>query len=308
MLCGVALGLPFARPASADPIVIDVQVADDPGVGFNDPVLGPKRLAAVRAAAALWGSFFVSSYPGETVPITVEMAPTLGDFGAKTQVRATTLSTAIGDITVQYSIMEHTSGQDLFADADGIIQFSLARDFYLETEGNPGNLLDFETLALHEMGHVFGFISNMGADGTYDAAAFGALPNLYDLFLQNAAGVSLLALSPEERAAVAISGDGLFWGGPLGVAGNGGIRPNLSAPTTFIEALNLVHISETFFPGDVLMDAGLSPGEVIRTLAPVERGMFEDMGWTTAPEPQASDLAAVALLGILHLHRLRDRR
>jgi len=31
------------------------------------------------------------------------------------------------------------------------------------------------------------------------------------------------------------------------------------------------------------MDAGQYPGDVIRTLSPVERGMFEDMGWTLAP-------------------------
>jgi hypothetical protein len=309
MICGVALAPPSVPRASAEPIAIDVQVEDDPGIGFNDPVLGPQRLAAVRAAADRWGSFFVSSFPGETVPVVVKMVPSLvNDLGALTQVTATTESTAIGDITVQWSIMEHTSGTDAYAGVDGLIQFSEAVDFYLGTDGQPGDRLDLMTLALHEMGHVFGFISNLGADGTYNGGAqFGAIPNVYDLFLENSAGVSLLALSPQERVAVITSGDGLFWGGPAGVAGNGGVRPNMSAPTQYLEGTSVVHISETFFPGDPLMDAALYPGDVIRTLTPVERGMFYDMGWTV-PEPGAPGLDAIAVLGILGLHRSRHRK
>jgi hypothetical protein len=309
IVCGVALALPSVPRASADPIAIDIEVGDDPGVGFNDPVVGPQRLAAVRAAADRWGSFFVSSFPGETVPVLVKMVPSLvGDLGALTQVTATTQSTAIGDITVQWSIAEHAAMADAYPGVDGVTQFNEGREFYLGTDGHPGgDQLDLETLALHEMGHVFGFISNLGPDGTYDGGAqFGAIPNLFDLFLQNAAGVSLVALSPQERVAAITSGDGLFWGGPAGVAANGGVRPNMSAPTQYIVGTSVDHISETFFPGDPLMDAALYPGDVIRRLTPVERGMFYDMGWTL-PEPAGPDLAAFAALGLLALNGSRRR-
>lgn len=292
-----------------DSIAVDIQVIDEPGGGFNDPVLGPKRLNAMRTAADLWGSFFTSSFPGETVEVMVEMVPSLGELGASTAVTATTQATELGDITVQWSIMEHISGEDIHDGPAGLIQFSEEVDFYLEPTGDPGDRLDFVTLALHEMGHVFGFISNLQADGTYyGGSEFGAIPNVYDLFLENSAGVPLLALSPQERVAAITSGDGLLWGGPAGVAGNGGVRPNLSAPTQYVEAGSVLHISETFFPGDVLMDVGLFPGEVIRTLAPAEKGMFQDMGWTLVPEPSAPARSVVAVLALLVLRRSRAAR
>jgi hypothetical protein len=78
----------------------------------------------------------------------------------------------------------------------------------------------------------------------------------------------------------------------------------MSAPTQYLEGTSVVHISETFFPGDPLMDAALYPGDVIRRLTPVERGMFYDMGWTV-PEPSAPALFGVAVLSILVLRRSR---
>ena len=39
----VGLGLPGTH---ADPVKVTFQVLDGPGVGFNDPLLGPQRLAA----------------------------------------------------------------------------------------------------------------------------------------------------------------------------------------------------------------------------------------------------------------------
>jgi hypothetical protein len=302
------LGLVSAPEATAEPVFIDVQVVDEPGGGFNDPVLGPQRLAAMHFAADLWGSFFVASFPGETVVVEVEWVPTLGEYGAVTAVTATTQLTALGDVTVQWPIMEHTFGGELSDSIGGRIQFSEEREFYLPTTGHPGDRLDLATLALHELGHVFGFISNLVADGTYDGTPFGLIPNFYDLFLRDVDGFPVVALFPEDRALVATSGNGLFWGGPAGVAANGGALPNLSAPEQFIEGTTAMHLSDTFFPGDVLMDGALLPGEVIRTLSPVERGMFQDMGWTLAPEPGAAAFVAMGILAVLGVRRSHSLR
>jgi len=83
---GVALTLLSALSARAEPIAIDIQVAHEPGDGFNDPVLGAQRLAAMRTAADLFGHFFTASHPGETVPVQVEMVPALVDRAAETRV------------------------------------------------------------------------------------------------------------------------------------------------------------------------------------------------------------------------------
>ena len=67
-------------PICAAPVRIVADVVDAPGEGFNDSVLGPQRLRAFRVAADLWGGFFKSSFPGETVRVTVS-------FGALPGVR-----------------------------------------------------------------------------------------------------------------------------------------------------------------------------------------------------------------------------
>src|SRR6476620_5738059 len=72
----VGLGLPGTH---AEPVQIAFQVLDGPGVGFNDPLLGPQRLQAFAFAAERWGSFFVSAFPGETVPVGIRFGP-LADF------------------------------------------------------------------------------------------------------------------------------------------------------------------------------------------------------------------------------------
>jgi hypothetical protein len=117
----------------------------------------------------------------------------------------------------------------------------------------------------------------------------------------DAAGVSLIDLSAEERLAAATSGDGLFWDGAHAVAANGGVRPNLSAGRTFVPGTNIIHLSETFGFADALMSPDLAPGEVIRRLHPVEAGMFRDLLWEPASVAEPPSLALVSLALIIAL-------
>ena len=301
-----ALGLTFSAliafhvpSAEAAPIKIEVLVQDGPGEGFNDPVLGPQRLFAFQFAASLWGSFFVSSFPGQTVRVGINVGP-LADFAA------------LGDplnlridlpppVAFGLPILNQLLGADSFPNmVDGEITFNEQTDFFLGTGGNPGNRLDFVTLALHELGHLFGFSSTLLADGTY-ADGF---PTVYDYGVQDRLGNQLTDLSPQTRLEAATSGDGLFWAGTNGIAANGGIRPNLSAGTQFVKGSNVLHLSNTFGPGNLLMDAVTEEGTVIRRLSALERGIFEDLGWNLAsaqatPEPCTLLLVSIGLLSLL---------
>ncbi len=51
----VALVTFHPAPASAAPIQFEIHVLDDPGKGFNDPILGAQRLSAFEFAANRWG-------------------------------------------------------------------------------------------------------------------------------------------------------------------------------------------------------------------------------------------------------------
>jgi hypothetical protein len=63
---------------------------------------------------------------------------------------------------------------------------------------------------------------------------------------------------------------------------------------TFVPSSNLWHISETFFDPAVLMDALIETR--IHDLHPVERGMYEDLGWRLIALQEVSEPGSVALL------------
>src|SRR5688572_30593951 len=115
-------------------------------------------------------------------------------------------------------------------------------------------------------------------------------------------------MTPEERLALATGGNTVFWFGPAGVAANNGIPPAISAGTTFVDGENLWHLSNTFFSPEVLMDA-VPLDAVIHTLHPVERGMYEDLGWRLSPllqpvpEPDALLLLLTALVVSVYCRR-----
>jgi hypothetical protein len=299
-LFGLLFLASLAAPSSAAPIGIQPVVLDAPGEGFNDPVLGPERLAAFRFAADMWGSFFESSFPGETVRVGISLDPVPGDFVARTTNIFARIDLEIDGtpvpVAVPLPIAQHLAGFDPGVPFMDSITFDQMEDFFLGLSGGASDRLDFVSFALHELGHVFGFFSMAQADGTYNEGR----PSIYDLFVVDAASRRVLNLAPEERAATVTSRNGLFWGGEKGIAGNGGAPPNLSAGDPFLDGQNVVHLSETFGFPEALMSPNIAPGEVIRSLHAVEVGIFTDLGWTVrtrepTPIPEASALVLISI-------------
>ena len=267
--------------ASAAPIPINLIVEDGPGEGFNDPVLGPARLSAMRFAADLWGSFFERTFPTQVIDVGITFDPLT--HLAENAVAIASSPRGFPFVGASFvSTLPHIEsilGRRVVLSGNRIsrIAFDSTEDLFLGTSGNPGKL-DLVTFALHELGHLFGFITQLAPDGSYT----GGVPSFYDFCVVNQNADALVNLSSLERIAAATSGDGLFWFCEQGLEGNDGIAPNLSAGTIFDPLVNVVHLSETFGP-DLLMDPNKAPGEVIHTLVGVERGMFADLGWTLAP-------------------------
>jgi hypothetical protein len=267
----------------AAPIPITVQILDAPGQGFNHPALGPARQAAFRYAADLWGSFFETTFPGQSV-----------DIGARFDAGVTTVFVAHSsalfgrpsrDANYQTTIThaENLFGRDFSgARLHGTVTFNPNVDFFLGTSGTPApNQTDFVTFGLHELGHIFGFTSALTADGTYGKTA--NLPTFYDFGVTDASCNQLVDMSPQQRIAAATSGNGLFWCALNGFAANGDAPFNLSASPNFNPDVNVLHISDTYFPVEVLMDPNKEIGEVIHSLHAVERGIYTDLQWTLAP-------------------------
>jgi hypothetical protein len=302
----VVFALAIAPDIRADPIRFEMQVVDGPGKGFNDPALGQQRRQAFQFAASRWGGFFQSSFPGETINLQVSFAPISPGSGERVGDAMPRFVTLAGT-RVPSSLLEHRVGGDFNPQEDGRIRFDEKTNFFLGTSGDPGDHFDFVTLAMHEIGHVVGFASALTQDGTYQ----DGIPTDYDRFVSDQFDDPLVNLAPTDRLAASTSGDGLFWTGSKGIAGDNGDEPNLSAGRPFIVGTNVWHLSDTFGAGDLLMDAALFPGDVIHDLAPVESGMLADLGWTMAlavPEPSVLALIGPGCGLLIFWLRLRERR
>ena len=238
-LAVVAASLTLAGAAQAAAIII-INNINTAGVGFNDgtpaaPVggnpgttLGEQRLFAFTYAANVWGATLTS-----TVPIVINAAmttlactatsATLGSAGATSSFRNFP-NAPFADTLYSYALANKLAGVYLgtlnAAQISANFNANLGlnanclpgRTWYLGLDGNHGLNIDFIPVLLHEMGHGLGFQTfTNGSSG----AQSGGFPSIWDRFLFSAAdGLPWYQMSNAQRAASAISRDGLVWTGP----------------------------------------------------------------------------------------------
>lgn len=292
----VALFLSASSPALADITFLPVY-QDGAGEGFNDPTAGAQRKAAFEFALNIWGQQFSSAYAGETIRINAQMNPLgSGVLGAAGAVNLF----SDGSTLYGSALANHLSGSDLNAGVNEIqaVFNSSFPDWYFGTDANPANdEWDFVTVVLHEVAHGLNFFSGIASNGSYS----NGLPGIYDRFLEDLGGTDLVAMNDAGRNTAIRSGN-LFWNGADGVAGNGGIRPEIYAPNPFEGGSSISHLDQTTHAG-LMMTPGLFNGLAIHSPSDLELGMFHDMGWTAIPEP--ASLAVAGLFGLVALRRRR---
>lgn len=291
----VALFLSASSPALADITFLPVY-QDGAGEGFNDPTAGAQRKAAFEFALNIWGQQFSSAYAGETIRINAQMNPLgSGVLGAAGPVHLF----SDGSTFYGSALANHLSGSDQNVANEIQATFnSTFPDWYFGTDANPANdEWDFVTVVLHEVAHGMNFFSEIGSSGAYN----NGLPSIYDRFLEDSGGTDLVTMTNAGRS-TAIRSTNLFWNGAGGVSGNGGIRPELFAPSTFQGGSSVSHLDQDTHAG-LVMTPGLFNGLAIHELSDLELGMFHDMGWTAIPEP--ASLAIVSLFGLVALRRRR---
>lgn len=206
--------------------------------------------------------------------------------------------------------------QDESFGADIFSRFNSSYDrFYFGTDGNtPGNQIDFLTVVLHELGHGLGFVgSGTFDDGVDDQTATppnriecaggegtgcygsqvrsGAIyPYIFDRFVEDAAGTSLLNTTVYPQNSVALGdllqSEDLFVDAPTVVEVNGGQRPPIWAPSEFDAGSSFSHWDEDlereeFSDGAfaALMTPRLAPGEAYQDPGVLTCAFFGDMGW-----------------------------
>lgn len=256
--------------------------------------------AALESTATILGSYFVLTSP-VTVTYTVngELSPLSGTLASAS---SDMISSRPGffPTVVQAKII---SGVDANGAApDGEITWNFGSPWAFGPTVVNGQY-DFQSVAMHELMHTLGFLSNISEPGTNTGTGWTA----FDGFLVTADGTQLIGedyvwISAYDTNLTGGNG-GVFFGGPNAVAANGGPVP-VYTPNPWQGGSSMSHLNDQSFYGrnEQLMNARVSMGPGIRTLSTLETAILTDLGYTMVPAPGS---AAVLLLGVFFLRRRR---
>ena len=276
--------------------------------GFTD-----EALTAFQYAVDIWGSLIRS-------PVSIRIDATFTDLGGYEDERiilgaarpASWKSLRSLNLLFVDALADKRAGRDLTdGKPDIITRFNSHEDvsWYFGTDGNtPADKMDFVSAVLHEIGHGLGFSSFARQENfsTFSIGIFSPsaergelrsgspeLPQIYDFFVVNGSETTITSFSdPSTDLLGQFTSNNLFWNGGKGVEANGGVRPQLYAPSKWYRGSSYTHLDEVTFPaGDAnsLMTPGLDGQEAIHNPGPITLGMFEDMGWTINKAPVFTD-------------------
>lgn len=255
------------------------------------------RSALESAATALSSSIVVDS------PVTITYAVT----GARSPFSAT-LASAGSDFVVDGSGFLQTvvqskilSGVDANGSAaDGTIDWNFGPSWaFGDTVANTQ--YDFQSIAMHELLHTLGFLSNIDKAGSNT----GQVWTVFDSYVMNAGGTRVIdsgdyTWNTAYNSNLTGGGGGLYFGGSGAIAAYGGLVP-LYTPNPWQPGSSMSHLNDNVFSGsrEKLMNAVISMGQGIRVVSPVELGVLADIGYTVSGTP------VLLFFGILPLRRRR---
>ncbi|WP_431238651.1 Ig-like domain-containing protein [Mycolicibacterium aichiense] len=211
------------------------------------------------------------------------------------------------DTVVQNKILTGVDSNG--AAADGTIDWNFGYGWgYFSTV--PGGSYDFQSTAMHELLHTYGFLS------VVDSAASGnnAGPNwtTFDKFMVDKNGNSVFfgpdgttfntAYNPNLTGGVS---NGMYFGGANAMAANGGNPVPLYSPNPWESGSSMSHLNDDYYTGanEKLMNASSDTGLGVRTLSPIEIGIMKDLGYTMV---SASPTVAVLFIGLMLVRRRRQ--
>jgi hypothetical protein len=292
----------LTSPAASE-VIFDFtffDVESSTGVGFDDPVLGAARRAAVETTAAQMGSLI-----GQNATVEVGVAPSQTDgtgfIGlASAEFLDTTAGIRDGEI-YRRIVLGEPDTEPAILDAGMVFDFG----YSVALSGTPGvGEAYFPDVVRHELTHALGYGSFLSATGT---GFGGTAPDAYtrfDSFLTtdggpnpglpvvDAAGNLLL----DAGTYAAAYGSGLVFDGPATRAANGGtpLKLYLSDPTHS----NLA--SDVMFPSPAV-------GFARDQWSDLDVAVLTDLGYTIVPEPSTMSLL-LASLAAVSTHRRNRRR
>lgn len=241
------------------------------------------RSALESAATAL------SSYIVVDSPVTVTYAVT----GARSPF-SSTLASAGSDFVDDGSGFLQTVVQNKIltgADAngsaaDGMIDWNFGPSWAFGSSV-ANTQYDFTSIAMHELLHTMGFLSNIDKSGSNT----GDVWTVFDSYVVNSAGARAInggtyTWNSAYNSNLTGGNGGLYFGGPDAVAAYGALVP-LYTPNPWEAGSSMSHLNDNVFSGSrkKLMNAVTSTGQGIRALSPVELGVLADIGYNVSGTP-----------------------
>ncbi|KDE99277.1 hypothetical protein Y900_010050 [Mycolicibacterium aromaticivorans JS19b1 = JCM 16368] len=188
--------------------------------------------------------------------------------------------------------------------ADGTIDWNFGYGWgYFATV--PAGSYDFQSTAMHELMHTYGFLS------VVDKAGNNTVENwtIFDKYMVDKNGNSVFNGTTFNTASNAnLTGgvsNGMFFGGANAMAANGGNPVPLYSPNPWESGSSMSHLNDDYYTGanQKLMNASSDTGLGVRTLSTIEIGIMKDLGYTMV---SSSPTVAVLFIGLMLVRRRRQ--
>ena len=247
--------------------------------GFQET--SPQAQVAFQYAVDIWATLIKSDVPiyvdATYEPLESGVLGSAGpSFVFRTFEGAPNDSLYYGVATAEKLAADHIN---VPGEPDIVARFNSAFDWYLGTDGEPGDKYDFVSVVLHELGHGLGFFDRCTYDSDEDLGYF--FNGVYDSYIVHLEGESIYDLEfGSKEMGEFLTSERLFLSAPLATAANNGSQPRINAPNTWSDGSSIAHW-DIQFDGtpEALMTPSFSPGESVHDPGDVALGLFADMGW-----------------------------
>ncbi|MGY4709578.1 Ig-like domain-containing protein [Mycolicibacterium sp. CBM1] len=293
--------LNWFRTPSTDAVVSVTQDATNtPRITFNFIYGSGSQLWSSAARAALQSTaIYLSTYFTVTEPVTLTYTVT-GEWSYMGSTLASADSDTISSDPGFYStVVQHKilTGVDANGSApDGVISCNFGNIWAYGDSVHRGQY-DFQSTAMHELLHTFGFLSFVDSPGNNTDLNW----TTFDHYIVTSAGTNVIGdnyrWNTAYNANLTGGNGGLYFGGPNAVAVYGGYVP-LYTPNPWDDGSSVSHMDDKTFTGanQQLMNAVSASGKGVRKLSPIEIAIMKDLGYRMASDPPNSVLLFVGLV------------
>lgn len=252
--------------------------------------------SALESAATRLSSYIVVTSP---VTVTYEVTGTKSAFSS-------TLASAGSDFVpgnagflqtvVQNKIL--TGNDTNGSAADGTIDWNFGPSWGFSSV--TSNQYDFQSIAMHELIHTLGFMSNVDRAGSNT----GKVWTVFDSYIVSSTGAPIInsstyVFNTAYNSDLTGGNDGMYFKGPNAVAANGG-PVRLYTPNQWEPGSSMSHLAANY-----LMKAIINSGPGFREVSPVELAILSDIGYTVTSGPGAPVLLFVGFV-TLRVRRRKD--